>query len=66
MTAQTRKIRLIMKLRRSGVPDTNVLSAIERVPREEFIPPLFMISAMTILHYRSGVDNNQATLVVAQ
>jgi len=30
-----------MKLRRSGIVDTNVLSAIERVPREVFIPPTF-------------------------
>jgi protein-L-isoaspartate(D-aspartate) O-methyltransferase len=36
-----RKIRLIMKLRKSGITDTAVLAAIERVPREMFIPPLF-------------------------
>jgi protein-L-isoaspartate(D-aspartate) O-methyltransferase len=36
-----RKIRLIMKLRKSGITDTAVLSAIERVPREAFIPPMF-------------------------
>ena len=40
-----RKIRLIMKLRRSGITDTSVLSAIERVPREEFIPDTFMDQA---------------------
>ncbi len=34
-------IRLIMDLRRQGINDTNVLSAIERVPREEFIPKTF-------------------------
>jgi protein-L-isoaspartate(D-aspartate) O-methyltransferase len=36
-----RKIRLIMKLRKSGIVDTAVLSAIERVPREAFIGPRF-------------------------
>lgn len=41
MTMAPRKIRLIMKLRKSGVTDTAVLSAIERIPREVFIPPTF-------------------------
>ncbi|MAH05023.1 MAG: protein-L-isoaspartate(D-aspartate) O-methyltransferase [Pseudomonadota bacterium] len=37
-TESTRKIRLIMKLRNMGIKDTNVLSAIETTPRENFIP----------------------------
>ena len=41
MTVLARKIRLIMKLRKSGITDTSVLAAIERVPREAFIPPMF-------------------------
>lgn len=41
MNADARKIRLIMELRRSGVTDTRVLSAIERVPREIFVPQSF-------------------------
>ncbi len=41
MTGIARKIRLIMKLRKCGITDTAVLSAIERVPRETFIPPTF-------------------------
>lgn len=41
MTAIARKIRLIMKLRKCGITDTNVLAAIERVPREAFIPAMF-------------------------
>jgi protein-L-isoaspartate(D-aspartate) O-methyltransferase len=41
MSADARKIRLIMELRRSGVTDTRVLSAIERVPREKFVPEAF-------------------------
>ena len=41
MSLAARKIRLIMALRRSGVTDTNVLAAIERIPREEFVPESF-------------------------
>jgi protein-L-isoaspartate(D-aspartate) O-methyltransferase len=40
-----RKIRLIMELRRAGIADTRVLSAIERVPREVFVPPTFQDQA---------------------
>jgi len=36
-----RKIRLIMALRQSGITDTAVLAAIERIPRERFVPALF-------------------------
>ncbi len=32
-----RKIRLILELRESGINDSNVLSAIEKIPREKFI-----------------------------
>jgi protein-L-isoaspartate(D-aspartate) O-methyltransferase len=35
------KIRLIMELRRQGISNTDVLSAIERVPREVFVPATF-------------------------
>jgi protein-L-isoaspartate(D-aspartate) O-methyltransferase len=38
MNYAPRKIRLIMELRAQGITDTRVLSAIERVPREEFVP----------------------------
>ena len=41
MSLEARKIRLIMKLRQSGVADTAVLSAVERVPRELFVPVPF-------------------------
>lgn len=34
-----KRIRLIMDLRTKGITDTDVLSAIERVPRDEFVPP---------------------------
>jgi len=36
-----RKIRLIMLLRRSGINDTAVLAAVERIPREDFVPESF-------------------------
>ena len=45
MTLPSRKIRLIMQLRKAGVADTEVLSAIERVPREAFVPESFQDQA---------------------
>ena len=36
-----RKIRLILELRESGIVDSKVLSAIEKIPRENFIPENF-------------------------
>jgi len=41
VSLSARKIRLVMQLRQAGVSDTAVLSAIERVPREAFVPPAF-------------------------
>ncbi len=41
----TRKIRLIMELRQGGVTDSRVLGAIERVPREAFVPEIFKARA---------------------
>jgi protein-L-isoaspartate(D-aspartate) O-methyltransferase len=41
MSGAARKIRLIMELRRSGVTDTRVLSALELVPRDAFVPEPF-------------------------
>jgi protein-L-isoaspartate(D-aspartate) O-methyltransferase len=41
-TLHAEKIRLIMKLRRSGITDTRVLGAIEGVPREQFVEEQFM------------------------
>ncbi|WP_420405035.1 protein-L-isoaspartate(D-aspartate) O-methyltransferase [Nisaea sp.] len=38
MTLEESKIRLIMELRREGISDAAVLGAIERTPREIFIP----------------------------
>ena len=36
-----RKIRLILELRESGISDSKVLSAIEKIPRENFVPVSF-------------------------
>jgi protein-L-isoaspartate(D-aspartate) O-methyltransferase len=39
------KLRLIMELRRAGIADDHVLGAIERVPREKFVPATFFDQA---------------------
>jgi protein-L-isoaspartate(D-aspartate) O-methyltransferase len=41
VTTPNHRIRLVMELRASGVSDTAVLAAIERVPRELFVPAAF-------------------------
>ncbi len=41
MSTPNHRIRLLMDLRAAGIGDTAVLSAIERVPREAFVPPTF-------------------------
>jgi protein-L-isoaspartate(D-aspartate) O-methyltransferase len=45
MTLAARKIRLVMQLRSAGIADTAVLSAIERIPREAFVPTNFQDQA---------------------
>jgi protein-L-isoaspartate(D-aspartate) O-methyltransferase len=45
MNHDARKVRLIMELRREGISDTRVLSAIERVPRDIFVPGPFQDQA---------------------
>lgn len=37
----TKKVRLVMELRSAGITDARVLGAIERVPREAFLPDSF-------------------------
>ncbi len=41
MNDAARKIRLIMELRQQGISDTKVLSALERIPREQFVQESF-------------------------
>ena len=45
MSYEAQKIRLIMDLRRQGITDKGVLSAIERVPREMFVPEAMRVEA---------------------
>lgn len=41
MTQDAQKIRLILELRQAGIIDTEILSAMEKVPRERFVPHAF-------------------------
>jgi protein-L-isoaspartate(D-aspartate) O-methyltransferase len=45
MSPDSRKIRLILELRRHGVTDTKVCAVIERLPRELFVPDAFLDQA---------------------
>ncbi len=45
MSRETDKIRLIMDLRSMGIADTRVLAAVERVPRELFVPAKYVKQA---------------------
>ena len=38
MSYEANKIRLVMELRKQGITDKRVLGAVERVPRELFVP----------------------------
>jgi protein-L-isoaspartate(D-aspartate) O-methyltransferase len=65
MTEDAPKVRLIMELRRSGIVDTNVLSVLERIPRERFVPELFQDQAYenTALPIAHGQTISQPTVV---
>jgi protein-L-isoaspartate(D-aspartate) O-methyltransferase len=45
LSLDARKIRLVMALRRAGVTDARVCGAIERIPREMFVPEPFQDKA---------------------
>ncbi len=51
-----RKIRLLMKLRQAGISDTKVLAAVERVPREAFVPENFLDQAYEDMALPIGLD----------
>ena len=59
------RIRLLMKLRTSGITDTRVLSAIENIPREVFVPSAFRDKAYedTALPIDSGQTISQPSVV---
>ena len=65
MSLDADKIRLIMHLRRSGITDNAVLSALERVPREAFVPPAFRDQAYedTALPLSHGQTVSQPQIV---
>jgi protein-L-isoaspartate(D-aspartate) O-methyltransferase len=65
MSEDTRKIRLVMELRRQGILDTDVLSAIERIPRDRFVPELFQDRAYenTALPIGHGQTISQPSVV---
>lgn len=67
MSTPAHKIRLVLHLRRAGITDTRVLSAIERVPRELFVPEAFQDRAFddTALPIGHGQTLSQP-LVVAR
>ncbi|MEE9140290.1 MAG: protein-L-isoaspartate(D-aspartate) O-methyltransferase [Alphaproteobacteria bacterium] len=65
MTVEARTIRLVMELRGCGVTDTRVLSAIERIPRELFVPEPFLDQAYedVALPIGSGQTLSQPSVV---
>ncbi len=65
MSTPNHRIRLVMELRASGITDTQVLAAIERVPREYFMPAQFRDQAYenTALPIGHGQTLSQPTVV---
>lgn len=65
MSTANHKIRLLLELRGTGVTDTRVLSAIERVPREIYAPPALRDRAYenTPLPIGMGQTLSQPTVV---
>jgi protein-L-isoaspartate(D-aspartate) O-methyltransferase len=59
------RIRLLMKLRTAGITDTRVLSAMESIPREIFVPEAFRDKAYedTALPIDSGQTISQPSVV---
>ena len=59
------KIRLLMKLRKSGITDTRVLGALEQIPRELFVTPAFIDKAYedTALPIEQDQTISQPTVV---
>jgi protein-L-isoaspartate(D-aspartate) O-methyltransferase len=59
------RIRLVMKLRRSGIRDATVLSAMEAIPRDLFVEEMFVEHAYddTALPINCGQTISQPTIV---
>jgi protein-L-isoaspartate(D-aspartate) O-methyltransferase len=67
MAGSAQKIELIMRLRRIGIVDPALLTAIERIPREQFVPSTFADQAYQDMAL--PIDGEQTTsspVVVAQ
>jgi protein-L-isoaspartate(D-aspartate) O-methyltransferase len=63
----SRQIRLLLDLRRGGITDKRVLAAIERVPRERFVPDAFRDKAYDDVALPIGYHQTVSrTLVVAR
>ena len=65
MIAGPRQLRLVMELRRLGISDTRVLGAMERIPRERFVPETFRDQAYedTALPIGHGQTISSPTIV---
>ena len=67
MTPSARKIRLVLELRGGGVTDTRALGAMERIPRELFVPAPFRDKAYDDVALPIGHHQTlSAPLVVAR
>ena len=67
ISPDSRKIRLVLELRRGGITDTRVLAAIERIPREVFVPEAFRDQAYENITLPIGHQQTiSQPLVVAQ
>jgi protein-L-isoaspartate(D-aspartate) O-methyltransferase len=58
-----KKLRLLMELRRAGIGDARVLGAIEKTPREKFVPLAFEDQAYENLACRSARVKRSASLM---
>jgi protein-L-isoaspartate(D-aspartate) O-methyltransferase len=65
MKADTRRARLIMELRRGGVTDRATLAAIEKVPRDAFVPEIWKERAWenSALPLKAGQTISQPLIV---
>ncbi|MGE0718192.1 MAG: protein-L-isoaspartate(D-aspartate) O-methyltransferase [Alphaproteobacteria bacterium] len=65
MNVGPRQLRLVMELRRLGISDTRVLGAVERIPREDFVPETFRDQAYedTALPIGHGQTISQPSIV---
>ncbi|MGZ8997004.1 MAG: protein-L-isoaspartate(D-aspartate) O-methyltransferase, partial [Rhodospirillales bacterium] len=64
MSPDSRKIRLIIELRRSGVTDTRVCAAIERIPRERFVREALRHQAYENIPLAIGCEQTMSAPIV--